>query len=860
MPPAPPVRPQPRPYPPRRGRVTLALEELERREVLSPVVIAPAFFPGPPQTPEGASIAFAGGRFSGGSTFATFDLADTEGTYTADLIATRGTVSLDAGLAGEFGVGVANNDTARVTLTGRLTSIDAFLGNVGYTFTPDAYFSGDATLALSVPDPAGLADGYAEHVVQVLPVVEPPNVSLDFAAGFVGPGPVVFAPGSVFVGPWDDADGSETVSVAFGLFGGDATQFTLTAGGAPVALDTDFLWVVTAADAPTLQALLDTLVLTPPAGFRGSFALDVMVTAEDFADFPSTGESAADDTFLDAATVPFRYFAGGAVVTVTTLTTTEGQSIDLGGRVTAVDPDDDFGDVHTVTLSAPAGTFTFSDPAGSFAASVTGSGTNTLTVSGSLADIADVLATPGALTFDPPAFFAGELPLAVTFDHQRLGFGGKREEPPPLVPFPAPTGVAVPVRVAPVASFPAGGPMFEVPPLVPVGPGASAVPAGLYQLFDTPDADGSESLSLVVEVVGGATPGFVLAAGGTMIPRQADGTWILTAPDAAGLQSLLDALTLTPAGGLTGLGYSLEVTLVVTDAVSYPSDGTTATDVSSRTFSSVPLDLFAPDPEAPTPPVIPPDVPPTTTSAPVPPPPPPAPKPEEPAATPTTTTTTTTSKLPPPGAVGVAPPGAPAGPGTRGEGGPAGGGPGGPGPAAERPRPEALAAAGVITGLAGPEPAARRADPGAQAATQTFARAEPSALPTAMLAAERHPLPPVLPLDSSAPVAGFTDSGGDSLALLDELLREVAPVSIPIVVDARPPARADEPPPAGTAAGPTAWAAGGDATAGGGGWPFDWLAAGLGLVVAGWAFHGRGVGRWCSRAFARLFPPPKELA
>jgi hypothetical protein len=37
---------------------------------------------------------------------------------------------------------------------------------------------------------------------------------------------------------------------------------------------------------------------------------------------------------------------------------------------------------------------------------------------------------------------------------------------------------------------------------------------------------------------------------------------------------------------------------------------------------------------------------------------------------------------------------------------------------------------------------------------------------------EKHPLPPVLPLDQTLPVAGFTDSGGDSLALVDRIYRD----------------------------------------------------------------------------------------
>jgi hypothetical protein len=61
---------------------------------------------------------------------------------------------------------------------------------------------------------------------------------------------------------------------------------------------------------------------------------------------------------------------------------------------------------------------------------------------------------------------------------------------------------------------------------------------------------------------------------------------------------------------------------------------------------------------------------------------------------------------------------------------------------------------------------------------------------------EKHPLPPVFPLDGSVPVAGFSDSGGDSFALLERLYRGELGAT-PIAVE--PPAAqielAEAPPP-----------------------------------------------------------------
>ncbi|HEX4612799.1 MAG TPA: hypothetical protein VH092_31680, partial [Urbifossiella sp.] len=590
---APPFRVLPRPHltRTRRVRVLLALEELEGREVLSPVVSTP-FYPTPPQTPEGTSIAFSGGPSSGGGSFAAFDLADIGQTYTADLIATHGTISVDTGMAGEFGVAVANNGTPDVTLTADLAVINNFITNSGYTYTPAPYYSGDATLALSVPDPAGISNGYGQYTVQVLPVAQQPAFDLNIPGpGFFGPGPITFPPGTVTVIPWADTDGSETESVVLSVSGGnvDPTQFTLTAGGTVVPLDSDNLWTVSAPTPTALQTMLDSLVLTPPAGFSGTIDLDVFIVADDTANYPSTGTQQTDEQVGNEWEAPIRYFAGGAAVTAAPLATAENQTLDLGGLLAVTDPDDEPGDTHTVTLAAPAGTFSFDPSTGSFAATVTGAGTNTLTVSGTLADITQVLDTPGALGYDAASYFSGEVPLTVTFDHQRPN---TYADDGSTVGYPASTGLDTLIRVSPVASFPSAFPRFEMPPVVPVGPGPSAVPAGLFQIFSVPDTDGSEALSVIVNVTGGPTPGFVLTAAGTTVPRQADGSWVLTDTTAAGLQNQLDTLTLTPAGGLTGFGYSLQFTVQDTDTASYPSDGTTATDVSTDELPEIPLRLF----------------------------------------------------------------------------------------------------------------------------------------------------------------------------------------------------------------------------------------------------------------------------
>jgi hypothetical protein len=81
-------------------------------------------------------------------------------------------------------------------------------------------------------------------------------------------------------------------------------------------------------------------------------------------------------------------------------------------------------------------------------------------------------------------------------------------------------------------------------------------------------------------------------------------------------------------------------------------------------------------------------------------------------------------------------------------------------------------------------PAEQRASTALPAPGSLFVQAE-APLPSYVLG-ERHPLPPVLPLDQTLPVAGFTESGGDSLALVDKLYRDAGAVSAPTSVSQAP--------------------------------------------------------------------------
>src|SRR5262245_12121484 len=190
-----------------RRRFVLRLEELEQREVLAPVITVPSFIP---STEEDTTVVLSGGPIYGTS----FSVSDpNEGEpYTAELSATNGVIHVDQELIDEFELTVADNDTSRVTLTGSLNSIDSFLSS-GYSFTPTPFYSGDASITLTVNDTFVNDPGSGTMFIKVLPVASPASISFqNFAELRLPSAPFAFPPGFATVTePWPDLDGSETV-------------------------------------------------------------------------------------------------------------------------------------------------------------------------------------------------------------------------------------------------------------------------------------------------------------------------------------------------------------------------------------------------------------------------------------------------------------------------------------------------------------------------------------------------------------------------------------------------------------------------------------------------------------------------
>jgi hypothetical protein len=692
----------------------LALEELERREVLSPVVYTPSFGEGSGPLQTTANVAF---MFNSDVSFFATDSNNYGQTYQADLTATNGTITVDAAFAATasaYGVAVANDGTADVVLTGTLDGIDQVITNVE-TFNPAYYFNGDAIVGLTVTDlvTAGNPSGSGTADIQVLPVASAPafvvqapgELPASTAAGFA------FPPGFVSVAPWPDANG--TVTVSFTLDVPNASQFTLSAGGAALAPVGPDLWQVSGTDPAALQATLDSLVVTPPAGFTGRVdvgATAILVDQVTFADGSSA--SAAQD--LGAAVVPLRFYLGGGV-TAATAGGPEGTTLDLGGKYGVADPDELPGDAHTLALTVPTGALGVGAAAVPAGLSVAGGG-GAVAITGTVAEINAFLAEPDSVTYSPAGpDFKGVVPIQLALTLQP----GAALVPDSLPGFDSRTAPGGPllISVEPVGGPPPAVASAEIqvlPVAFPVSPSAADVATTENVPVATPIALSglatADPTELVVVVLDGVPAGASFNHG----TRLGNGRWAFAPAD-------LPGLTFTPPAGATG-SFAFAVRVV---AANFAPGLPPAVATESATFTV------------------------TVTAAAV----PELPSAEPPSAGFDATTPTVASD-----SISET--------NTSGGDDRNAGGVGIPVPQLTN----AYASAGPVEARAG----ATEAQVGAAAAGlgSLFAHVE-SPLPSYVIG-ERHPLPPVLPLDQTLPVAGFTESGGDSFALVDKLYRDAA--------------------------------------------------------------------------------------
>ena len=701
----------------------------ETRENPAPVVFAPF---SPQQTNEDIPLTFGS---SGG--FGAFDNAESGGElHTATLTTTNGTITVDQAAAeSSFMLTVTGNGSAAVTITGPLVSIDAFLQSSGFNYNPSAFYSGEATVGLLVNNPTSGESDSGSVLVKVGPVASDAFLFVDSSKGEVwapsGSG-FAFPPGFVTISSWPDADGSETATITFSLFAGEESTegFALFAGGTELEQLEPGLWQVSATSQSAMQSLLDSLTLVPPTGFTGRASLFVTGNLRDTASYPTDGSAAVVESpfGLGFGSADLRFFLGGNV-TLPPVTAPEGSTVDLGGRFVATDPDELQGDIHALSLTVPSGLFTFNESvalsAGVSAERTVGpDGSTTILLLGNIAAINAFLAAPGSLLYSAPG--PGLL-------RRRAADGHAGEPPRRTVLRDALRNARVRER-APVRSsggrIRAGrgagevrrGRCADVPAFcrsrVPVGRRRGDEPGHAGRGADEHHgaAHGPVRVALAR---GGRRAGRLVVQQGHQ-PRQRNVGAFAVGPDRADVH---------PAPGTSGV-FAMTVKAIVTDTA---TNGTTDTATESTAF--------------------------TITVNPV--------------VAPVTLVTPVTPILPPnvDELVGLEQQSVSGTVGSAVSADADGDGDDTPDEVKAEPLVLPDAFVGSVTSSTVSDSNESRVG---LAPGEGSLFAQPESPQLSYGGGEKHPLPPVLPLDQTSSVAGFTESGGDSFALIDKLYRDAA--------------------------------------------------------------------------------------
>ncbi|MCS6864060.1 MAG: hypothetical protein RMJ56_09755 [Gemmataceae bacterium] len=745
----------------------LHVEQLEPREVLSFMVLPPE--PSVPiETNENQPVAVPFRLFSFSSD-----------AHTITITATNGTVVIDEALAAENNVAIDSNNSPTVTLVGILDNLNTVIGN-GLFFNPTPFLSGDAAMTLTATAPPSFNNitdtGVQEIAVQPVVsaasmVVEASGVVFAPAAGFA------FPPGFVRIAGWADADGSETITLDIFVSpaaGTNDTEFTLSANGTPIDPIEPNQWRLSGNNPTAFQALLDTLVLTPSSAqpFNGTIFVDFVGSLVDRAVFGPTGnrpdplEVTTTPRSLGSAVVQVRFFLGGSVA-VAPIVAPEGSAVDLGsGRLVASSPDEQPGDIHILSLTVPNGSLVFQStaiPSGLMIdRSVASNGSTTLRLMGTIATINQFLAVPNSVTYTAAQpGFSGLVPLTVGLVNQpgsganpitvswppnmgsgnTLTSGGSSPSPLdptsggsllPNVPPSVPNSLDPPPRNA-TNPFTLVVAMQLTPVATPVVPSALDVvttqdtPVGVFINLSPPSTDPSEKVEIRIT---GVPPGAAFNRGTNL----GDGQWSFQPAD-------LDDLLFIPPPGVTGT-FPLVVTVLVTDTNLQLELTDTATHATNFTITVVPVPVTLGEPP-PGPPPLPP-----------------------PLFLPPDLGTSLSGIVLDNGRNDSRPPRTD--PVVEGV------------VSANTARPETFLGYTGSSGESGLPlgqwPAVKLSVPSPES---LFGHAEP-AVPI-YAGSEKHPLPPVLPLDQTLPVAGFTDAGGDSFTLVDMVYREAGmsrPVSV----------------------------------------------------------------------------------
>ncbi|MES2245444.1 MAG: tandem-95 repeat protein [Pseudomonadota bacterium] len=280
------------------------------------------------------------------------DAADgNSGSMTVTLAMTNGTLTVTGG-----GATITNSGTSSVTLTGTVAQINATLAS-NVTYVPTADFNGNATLTMTTSDNGNVGGGALTDVdTVVIAVSAVADIANDSATTSED------APVTISVLANDSFENAgQTITAVNGL--------ALTAGGASVAV----------ANGTVALNLSGQLIFTPTLNYVGAASFTYTVTSG------GADETATVSTTVTAVNDAPVNVAGSIAVVEDVPTAITGISVS--------DVDVASGTI-TVTLIVPVGTFTAASGGG---VTISGSGSATLVLSGTQADINSFIAASGVI-------------------------------------------------------------------------------------------------------------------------------------------------------------------------------------------------------------------------------------------------------------------------------------------------------------------------------------------------------------------------------------------------------------------------------------------------------------------------------
>jgi hypothetical protein len=359
------------------------------------------------------------------------DVDAASGTMSVTLAVGEGTLTVTAGSTGAT---VSNSGTSNVTVTGTVTQINNLLaGNssatVTYTNNTDTP-SASTTLTMTVNDQGNTGSGGSltandTATINITALNDAPTATITPTTYAVNEQATLTLHGTgLSIADVDAASSTvqATLSVVSGTISAAAgtTGVTISGSGTNTVTLTGTLTQINNLLAGNLSATLTYTINsdTPPASDT------LTLTANDQGNTGSGGSLTANDT----ATINITALndAPTATITPTTYTVNEQTTLTLHGTGLAIGDVDAASGTMSVTLSVGEGNLTVT--AGSTGATVSNSGTSTVTITGTVTQINNVLAGNSSATFtyiNPLSSPAPSTTLTMTVNDQgNTGTGG----------------------------------------------------------------------------------------------------------------------------------------------------------------------------------------------------------------------------------------------------------------------------------------------------------------------------------------------------------------------------------------------------------------------------------------------------